>query len=262
VVGAGLTGIEVATEMPAKLRRLFGSGVARVILADSSAAIGSNMGHYAIPVIAEALAALGVEPRVNVAVANIDAAGATLATGERIPAATVIWCGGMRASPLIATIPGAHDRFGRAPVDGFMRVKDVPHMFAAGDCAWSLIDGTHASVMSCQHGRPMGRFAGHNVVADLFGQPMLPLRIDWYTTILDLGEWGALYTSGWDRQVLSRGAAAKETKKLINRRRIYPPQTRDRAAIFAAAAPVVASPPQRFADDAADAPQRVAAAAR
>ena len=33
----------------------------------------------------------------------------------------------------------------------------------------------------------MGRFAGHNVVCDLLGEPMLPLSIDWYTTILDLG---------------------------------------------------------------------------
>jgi NADH:ubiquinone reductase (H+-translocating) len=129
-----------------------------------------------------------------------------------------------------------------------MRVKGVPNMFAAGDSAWSLIDGTHASVMSCQHGRPMGRFAGHNVVADLLGQPMLPLCIEWYTTILDLGEWGALYTAGWDREVLSRGAPAKQTKKLINCRRIYPPLTRDRGELLAAAAPVVTSPPQQFPD--------------
>jgi NADH:ubiquinone reductase (H+-translocating) len=40
-----------------------------------------------------------------------------------------------------------------------------------------MMDDRHASVMSCQHGRPMGRFAGHNVVCDLFGLPMLPLRI-------------------------------------------------------------------------------------
>jgi NADH dehydrogenase len=52
----------------------------------------------------------------------------------------------------------------------------------------------------------MGRFAGNNVVADLVGQPMLPLRIDWYVTVLDLGGWGALYTEGWDREVRVTGA--------------------------------------------------------
>jgi NADH dehydrogenase len=89
----------------------------------------------------------------------------------------------------------------------------------------------------------MGRFAGHNVVCDLLGEPMMPLSIDWYTTILDLGGWGALYTEGWDRQVVAREAIAKRTKETINRQRIYPPRSRDRREILDAAAPVVQTPP-------------------
>jgi NADH dehydrogenase len=89
----------------------------------------------------------------------------------------------------------------------------------------------------------MGRFAGNNVVADLLGQPMLPLQIDWYVTVLDLGAWGALQTIGWDRQLYSSGAAAKVTKQLINRQRIYPPRNGVRADILAAAAPTVQQPP-------------------
>ena len=102
------------------------------------------------------------------------------------------------------------------------------------------------SVMSCQHGRPMGRFAGYNVASDLLNQPMQPLRIDKYVTILDLGDWGALYTEGWDRKVVTTGEAAKKTKRLINRERIYPPLNKDRGAILAAAAPIVQAPPQRY----------------
>ena len=67
----------------------------------------------------------------------------------------------------------------------------------------------------CKHGRPMGRFAGHNVVCDLFGLPMLPLQIDLYVTVLDLGPWGAIYTEGWNRHVVAKGAAAKTTKQLV-----------------------------------------------
>jgi NADH:quinone reductase (non-electrogenic) len=106
-----------------------------------------------------------------------------------------------------------------------------------------MMDDTHASVMSCQHGRPMGRFAGHNVVADLLGRPLLPLRIDWYVTCLDLGPWGAVYTEGWDRRVIVQGEAAKKIKREINCHRIYPPRSRDRREILAAAAPVVQIPP-------------------
>ena len=97
--------------------------------------------------------------------------------------------------------------------------------------------------MSCQHARPMGRIAGHNAACDLLGLPLLPLRIPWYVTVLDLGPGGAEYTEGLDRRVVARGAAAKRTKQDINGRRIYPPRTRDRRQILDAAAPVVQPPP-------------------
>ncbi len=245
VVGGGLTGIEAAAEMPGKLQAA-GVAAPRVVLADHAPRIGSDMGEGAVPVIEEALAALGVERRGGVSVASVDAKGATLATGERIEAETVVWCAGMRAHPLTATLPVARDRLGRLPVDSFLKIEGLEAEFAAGDVASFLIDGTHSCVMSCQHGRPMGRFAGHNAVCDLLGQPMLPLRIDWYTTILDLGPWGALYTEGWNRKVVSRGQTAKRTKETINRERIYPPRTGGRQAILDAAAPTVQTPPVRY----------------
>jgi NADH dehydrogenase len=250
VVGAGLTGIELASEMPERLRSLqrngnVAAGKFRVILADHSDHVGSTMGPFAQPVITEALASLGVETRIGVRVVKIDHAGATLDTGEFISTRTVVWCAGMQADPMTRLFPVDRDRWGRLPVDQFMRVDGMPGVFAAGDVAAALIDGEHASVMSCQHGRPMGRFAGHNVVADLLGAPMLPLNIDWYVTVLDLGSWGALYTEGWDRRVVALGAAAKETKRAINCERIYPPRGGDRRAILEAAAPVVQRPPGR-----------------
>jgi len=248
VIGGGLTGIEAAAELPGKLRAVLDgmAGTPRVILADRQPWIGSDMGEEARGVIAEALAALGIETRPGVSVAAADSEGATLATGERIAAATVVWCAGMQAHPLTKLFPVERDRFGRVPVDSFLKAKGMPAEFATGDAAWFLIDGSHSCVMSCQHGRPMGRFAGHNVVCDLLGLPMLPLEIGWYSTILDLGPWGAVCTEGWDRRVATKGAAAKRTKEMINRQRIYPPRSGDRREIFDAAAPVVQAPPAFF----------------
>ncbi|MFO1027595.1 MAG: FAD-dependent oxidoreductase [Acetobacteraceae bacterium] len=246
VVGAGLTGIELASELPNRLQSVFvDDEVARprVILADHASHIGSNMGNGAGAVIAEALSALGVETRPGVSVAGIDADGATLADGERIAAATVVWCAGMVANQLTACLPVPRDRAGRLPVAPTLKIQGLDAEFAAGDAAWCRIDGEHLSVMSCQHARPMGRFAGYNVVADLLGEAMLPLSVDWYTTILDLGPWGAVYTEGWDRMVVAQRDVAKRTKEIINRERIYPPLTRERRAILQAAAPVVQAPP-------------------
>ena len=245
VVGGGLTGVEMATELATRLRALSGSNPARVILADRAPRIGSNMGDAACAVIEEALTALGVESRPGIDIVAIDARGVRLSSGEEIAADTVIWCGGMRAHPLTASLPGRHDRFGRVAVDRFLRVEEASGIFATGDAAMALVDGEHESVMSCQHARPMGRVAGYNVVCDLVGQPMMPLEIGYYVTCLDLGAWGAVYCQGWDRQVAVTGAAAKDTKRTINTQRIYPPRSRDAAEILAAAAPVIQAPPRQ-----------------
>lgn len=243
VVGAGFTGIEVAAEMPRKLETARVPRDWRIVLVDPNPALGETFGEDGRSIVGEALQALGVETRLNVRVTAVDAGSVTLSSGEVIATQTVVWCAGMRASAVAATLPVARDRSGRVGVDPFMRVTGLANVFAAGDVAAALVDGTHDSVMSCQFARPMGRFAGHNVVADLFGLPMLPLRIDWYVTVLDLGEWGALYTVGWDRKVRASGAAAKATKQIINQRRIYPPLTGVRAEILAAAEPTVQAPP-------------------
>ena len=209
VVGAGLTGIEVACELPDRLRRLFAGSISapRVVLVDHSH-VGSDMGASARPVIEEALSANGVETRAGMAVTAISERGVSLSSGEHLAAGTVVWCAGMRASRLTEQLPVMRDGLGRVPVDDYLRVIGVPAVFAVGDVAAARMDDDHLSVMSCQHGRPMGRYAGYNVISDLFGQPLLALRIPWYITVLDLGPAGAVYTKGWDRVVVSSGARA------------------------------------------------------
>jgi NADH dehydrogenase len=236
VVGAGLTGIETACELPSRLRTLFGRD-GRVVLVDRNPFVGSDMGPSARPVIARALADNGVEIRTSASVEDVSRDAVSLSSGECLRAATVVWCAGMRASPLTEQLPVPRDRLGRVPVDDHLRVIGLPSLFAAGDVAAARMDDEHTSVMSCQHSRPMGRYAGYNVISDLYGEPMLPLRIPWYVTVLDLGPAGAVYTEGWDRVVVSDGAEAKSTKHTINTVRIYPPLTSDPADLLAAAAP-------------------------
>lgn len=243
VVGAGFTGIEVATEMPSKLARAGITGGCRIILVDPNPIVGATIGDHARPVISEALLGSGVETRLGARVSGIDTNGVALSSGEFVPAQTIVWCAGMSASPLAATLPAQRDRYGRLVADRCLRVTGLTNVFAAGDMASCVVDGVHSTVMSCQFARPMGRFAGHNVVADLVEKPMIPLYIDWYVTVLDLGAQGALYTVGWDRQVRLTGSAAKATKETINRQRIYPPRTGSREDLFAAAAPTVQPPP-------------------
>jgi NADH dehydrogenase len=55
-----------------------------------------------------------------------------------------------------------------------------------------------------------------------------------------------VYTEGWNRHVVTQGEAAKRTKRLINRERIYPPRSGGRRALLDTAAPTVQAPPARF----------------
>ncbi|MFV8051860.1 NAD(P)/FAD-dependent oxidoreductase [Mycobacterium sp. 48b] len=248
VIGAGLTGIETACELPARLAAIFDDSIApKVVLVDHNPRVGSDMGESARPVIETALSDNGVQVMTGVGVTSVDIGAVTLSSGETLPTATVVWCAGMRANPLTAQLPVTPDRFGRLPVDDYLRVEGVPAVFAAGDVAAARVDDAHLSVMSCQHGRPMGRYAGYNVIGDLLGRPMRALRIPWYVTVLDLGPAGAVYTEGWDRDVVATGAVAKATKKTINTERIYPPLTGDRQALLAAAAPDLQPRPARGA---------------
>jgi NADH:ubiquinone reductase (H+-translocating) len=246
VVGAGLTGIETACELPTRLAARFGHTVTpRVLLVDHNLEVGSDMGASARPVIETALSDNGVQIMTGVSVTSVDIGAVTLSSGDMIPTATVVWCAGMRANPLTAQFPVMLDRLGRLPVDGYLCVEGVPGVFAAGDVAAVRVEDNHMSVMSCQHGRPMGRYAGYNVIGDLLGRPMRALRIPWYVTVLDLGPAGAVYTEDWDRHVVATGTVAKATKKTINTERIYPPLTGDRQELLAAAAPELQARPAR-----------------
>ena len=238
VAGGGFTGIEVATEMPARLRAILGKNAKpRVVIVERNDAIAPDMGAGPRPVIAGALRELNVETRLGAGVASLDDTGVTLSDGVRIESATVIWAAGMRAAPLTAQIPAERDNFGRLLVDRALRVSSVPGVFATGDAAKAASDdvGNYA-LMSCQHATRMGAFAGHNAAAELLGEPTKPYHQKVYVTCLDLGAFGALFTRGWDRKVEMVGAEAKKTKHEINTVWIYPPRA-ERAAALASADP-------------------------
>ncbi|VVP97773.1 NADH dehydrogenase-like protein [Pseudomonas fluorescens] len=240
VAGGGFTGIETATELPARLRTALGNDAdIRVIVVDRGPQIAASLGDGIRPSIVEASRELGVEWVLDASVAAVDAGGVTLADGQRIEASTVIWTVGFRASALTEQVAGTRDPQGRLHVDGHLKVLGHTDVFAAGDVAYAATDtlGNFAA-MSCQHAICLGRYAGNNVAADLLGVEPMTYSQPKYVTCLDLGAWGAVYTEGWDRQLKLVGQEAKELKTQINTVWIYPPAA-DRATALAAADPLI-----------------------
>ncbi len=238
VCGGGFTGIEVATELPARLRAILGADAPiRVIIVERNENVAPDMGRNPRPVIEKALKELNVETRLGVGVTAINADGVVLSDGERIEASTVVWTAGMRSSPLTGQVPGERDGFGRLLVDHDLRVPGVPRVFATGDTAKAASDDVgNFALMSCQHANRLGAFAGNNAAAELLGVATSPYHQKAYVCCLDLGAQGAVLTRGWDRKLELSGEQAKAMKREINTVWIYPPKG-DRAAILAAAEP-------------------------
>lgn len=225
VAGGGFTGLEVATELPARLDEILGRDAgARVIIVDRGARLAPDMGDEARDFIEARLEVMGIEARLGVGITGLDADGVTLDNGERIDAATVVWSAGMRASSLTAQLPAEQDKLGRILVEPDLRVPGAPQVFATGDTAKASTDGNgNYSLMSCQHARRLGAFAGHNAAADLLGEPTLPYDQPSYVVCLDLGPDTAIFTRGWDRRLEISGPQAKQVKTEINTVWIYPP---------------------------------------
>lgn len=238
VAGGGLTGLETATEMPERLKSILGDrSHPQVIIVDNAKKIGLAMGERACEIINEALASNGISVRTEVRVVSVDENGVMLSDGEFIPSKTVIWTAGMRANELTSLIPGPHDPLGRVISDSTLRASDANGIFVTGDTVKVATDDEgNFNVMSCQHAMSLGRVAGHNAAADILNLPLHPYSQPKYVTCLDLGKWGAIFTEGWEHQVIYQGEEAKKIKQEINTLWIYPPEP-DREKIFSVANP-------------------------
>ncbi len=234
IVGGGMSGIEMAAEMRNRIA-VHGTAetaaAARVILLEQADTIGPEFGAEPRPVIEDALRQAEVDVRLGATVVGIGPDHVTLNDGKRVETATVIVTVGLRASPLAEQIPAARDELGRLPVDDMLRVVGVDGIYATGDVARAMVDDGRFALMSCQHGRTMGKYAGYNAARELMALDLRPYRQTDYTTCLDLGNFGAVFTTGWDRKLGHFGEEAKKRKMWINGELIYPP-TGSREEIF------------------------------
>jgi len=130
VVGAGFTGLEIATELTERLRAVAGPDEpVRVVLVERADVIGPELGTGPLPQIIEALDQLGIEQRLGVSLEAVKPDCVRLSDGTEIEAATTVWTAGMLASPLTAQIPGTQDRLGRLAVDEY---AELPVRNASG----------------------------------------------------------------------------------------------------------------------------------
>lgn len=141
LVGGGSTGVEMAGAVAelakAALARDFrriDPRSARIILVEAGPGIlpafRPELQRHAV----EALQHRGVEILLETPIETIDEGG-VVAKGERIPAATVIWCAGVVANPAGEWLKVATERNGTVAVGPDLSVPGLPQVFVIGDAA-------------------------------------------------------------------------------------------------------------------------------
>jgi NADH dehydrogenase len=175
LVGAGPTGVELAASL-AQMVRVTLSGNFRRIDPSKSTIILLDAGSRVLPTFAESLSRkvtrrlenLGVKVLTGVKVETVDENG-VIAGGTRIPSATVLWTAGVAASPVPKMLGGKTDRAGRAIVDPFLKVVDVPRVFVVGDAA-SVMQNEHPVPGVAQAAIQEGRYVGQLIANQLKGR--------------------------------------------------------------------------------------------
>jgi NADH dehydrogenase len=118
----------------------------------------------------DTLRSRGVDIRLDTDVVEVDADGVTISGGERIPAATIVWAGGVGA-PAWVESSGLALECGRLVVEPDLRLPGHPDMFVVGDLAAvpARAGGLHPQL--AQVAVQTGRHAGRRVRRLVTGRP-------------------------------------------------------------------------------------------
>jgi len=136
------------------------------------------------------LASENIEVINNTKVTEIRPDAVVLSDGPTIAAHTTVWAAGVEPGLLIKDLDVPKDAHGHILVDKFLRVKGRPGVYAVGDCI-SIEGGPHLPALA-QSAEQEGKIAGHNLAAEILGEPLTPFRYRSLGQLVDLGSTSAL----------------------------------------------------------------------
>jgi NADH:ubiquinone reductase (H+-translocating) len=156
VIGAGLTGIETASEL---------AGRRRVTLV-CGGVLGPSLSRAGRRSVAKWLRRLGVEVLETAAVSEVRPDAVVLSDGAILPSAVTVWTAGFGVPELAARSGFRTDPLGRLLTDETLTSVDDPRIVAAGDAA---APSGQPLRMSCQAAGPLGAQAANTVLSRIAG---------------------------------------------------------------------------------------------
>lgn len=182
VVGGGPTGIECAGAISELIRLVLVKDYAglnfkdaRVILLEAADRLLAALPEALRDATAETLWRKHVEVRFGATVADFDGERVRLKGGEIIPARTLIWAAGVRASRLLDTLGVGQASLKRVAVEPTLQLPGHPEAYAIGDAA-HLEENGQPLPMVAQVAMQQAELAAKNIQRTLSGQSLLPFH--------------------------------------------------------------------------------------
>ena len=193
VVGGGPTGVEMAGALSELIRLVLVKDYprlnikdVRILLLEATDKLLAALPERLREAAGKTLWRKYVEVRFGASVADYDGERIRLKSGEVIPAQTVIWAAGVRASPLNATLGLATARQGRIAVEPTLQVPGHPEVFIIGDAAYREENGEPLPMVA-PVAIQMGQSVARNIARHLRGQPLEPFRYRDQGTLATIG---------------------------------------------------------------------------
>ncbi len=195
VVGGGPTGVEIATEIRDLIHEVLIKRYPEVhkdhpeiYIVESGPQVLPGWPEKVVQMTTQQLNLLGIKLVLNNRVTAVRSNAVVLKDGPAISARTILWCAGVKPSPLMEACGLPLDKSGKAPVDAYLRPAGYKNVFVLGDSA--LFTGTDGKSLP-----PLGQVAfqqGDHMAANLArllrGEPIKPFKYFNFGSLVSVGE--------------------------------------------------------------------------
>jgi len=202
IIGAGPTGVELAGTIAELARdtlppyfRNIDTQKARVVLIEAGPRVLAGFPDDLSAYAQRSLESIGVEVVLGKAVTDCSADGVVFG-GEALPAKTLIWAAGVRASPAAEWLGAPADRAGRLQVLPDLTVPGHPDIFAIGDTV--TIAGPDGQPVPgiAPAAKQQGRHVAKSIKARLAGGTSAPFRYKHAGSLAQIGKRKAVIDFG------------------------------------------------------------------
>jgi NADH dehydrogenase len=210
VVGGGPTGVAITGTISEFVHRTLSADFRNIDVRRARIVLVHN-GPRILPAFSErhslyatrALERAGIEVRLGAPVTRVDADGVVIGQ-DRIAAATVLWCAGVRGAPLAATLGAEMSPSGTVLVERDYSVPGHPECFVVGDAACVLAADGRPLPGLASVAKQQGRHVGKHIAARLkrraaprTPKPFSPSKLATITRHVGVAEFGGRSITGF-----------------------------------------------------------------